>query len=423
MRRWRNVVARLVAVVGVAAVVGAMVSGFSGAAMAEGSSLAFTLSNVNAAGGSAVTMSFGPAGFGLPVVGNWDRAANGRDTVGVSLVDGAQRRWVLASGNSSGGATAPYNFLWGHAVCTPVAGNWQARGDAIGEACKDTHTNKWRWSLASGLAAGGAGVFRTYEFGAISCTPITGDWDGDDVDTVGVSCPTPDGGRQWVMTNRPGDGVHDPIRSISFGWGNAACTPVVGDWDGIAGANADTVGETCAPDGDGSWQWVLSNHNSGGGSDAVFNWGSPNLAPITGNWDGQATANHTNADTPGVVAGISTIPTRPGDYIIHDRDNISEVKSVGHRMMLDAGWPESEWTCLDQLWTGESHWQWNADNPRSSAYGIPQALPGSKMADAGADWQTNPVTQIRWGLGYIDGRYGTPCAALAFWQSHTPHWY
>ena len=69
----------------------------------------------------------------------------------------------------------------------------------------------------------------------------------------------------------------------------------------------------------------------------------------------------------------------------------------------------------------ESGWNPFADNPTSSAYGIPQALPGSKMASAGADWATNPVTQIRWGLGYIRDRYGSPCGAWA--HSEANGWY
>lgn len=86
-------------------------------------------------------------------------------------------------------------------------------------------------------------------------------------------------------------------------------------------------------------------------------------------------------------------------------------------------WTGSEWACLEELWTAESGWNHRADNPTSSAFGIPQALPGSKMAAAGADWQTSPRTQIAWGLGYIADRYGTPCRAWSFWNSHTPHWY
>lgn len=87
------------------------------------------------------------------------------------------------------------------------------------------------------------------------------------------------------------------------------------------------------------------------------------------------------------------------------------------------GFDSSQWTCLETLWQKESSWYWAADNPYSSAYGIPQALPGTKMATAGADWLINPATQITWGLGYIKGRYGTPCAAWAAWQSRSPHWY
>ncbi|MEN5073163.1 ubiquitin-like domain-containing protein [Isoptericola cucumis] len=86
-------------------------------------------------------------------------------------------------------------------------------------------------------------------------------------------------------------------------------------------------------------------------------------------------------------------------------------KAIGQAMAAERGWTGAEWPCLENLWDKESGWRWNADNPSSSAYGIPQALPGEKMATAGADWETNPSTQIEWGLGYIAGRYGSPCAA------------
>jgi len=80
-----------------------------------------------------------------------------------------------------------------------------------------------------------------------------------------------------------------------------------------------------------------------------------------------------------------------------------------------------QFQCLDKLWTRESNWRHTADNPNSSAYGIPQALPGKKMASAGKDWRTNPETQINWGLKYINSVYGSPCNAWAFWKKH--HWY
>ncbi|WP_455680216.1 aggregation-promoting factor C-terminal-like domain-containing protein [Streptomyces griseosporeus] len=88
----------------------------------------------------------------------------------------------------------------------------------------------------------------------------------------------------------------------------------------------------------------------------------------------------------------------------------------------DTAWANTtQWACLETLWDHESGWRWNATNPSSGAYGIPQALPASKMDVAGDDWHENPLTQIRWGLSYIDGRYGSPCNAWSFWQAN--HWY
>jgi hypothetical protein len=90
-------------------------------------------------------------------------------------------------------------------------------------------------------------------------------------------------------------------------------------------------------------------------------------------------------------------------------------------MLSSFGWSSSQFSCLVSLWNRESGWNTYASNPSSGAYGIPQALPGSKMASAGADWATNPATQIRWGLGYIQQVYGSPCAA---WDhSQAVGWY
>ena len=94
---------------------------------------------------------------------------------------------------------------------------------------------------------------------------------------------------------------------------------------------------------------------------------------------------------------------------------------LGMQMAAERGWKGGEWGCLYQLWNHESRWNHLAQNPSSGAYGIPQALPGSKMAGAGGDWATNPATQIRWGLNYIAGRYGTPCGAFNHWQNN--NWY
>jgi hypothetical protein len=89
-------------------------------------------------------------------------------------------------------------------------------------------------------------------------------------------------------------------------------------------------------------------------------------------------------------------------------------------MLASYGWSSSQFSCLQPLWQRESGWNVYAASP-SGAYGIPQALPGSKMASAGADWQTNAATQIRWGLGYIRATYGSPCAAWA--HSQATGWY
>jgi len=91
-------------------------------------------------------------------------------------------------------------------------------------------------------------------------------------------------------------------------------------------------------------------------------------------------------------------------------------QAIAYDMVIARGWDDSQFNCLVSLWNRESGWRTNAANA-SGAYGIPQALPGSKMSSAGADWQTNPATQITWGLGYISGRYGTPCGAWSSFQS------
>ncbi|MFI7575184.1 lytic transglycosylase domain-containing protein [Micromonospora sp. NPDC049497] len=96
-------------------------------------------------------------------------------------------------------------------------------------------------------------------------------------------------------------------------------------------------------------------------------------------------------------------------------------RKIGCALMLEKGFAIDQFPCLDKLWDKESGWNHKARNPSSGAYGIPQALPGSKMGSVADDWETNPTTQITWGLGYIEGRYGTPCKAWA--HSQDVGWY
>ncbi|MDQ1576973.1 MAG: hypothetical protein QOH55_2123 [Microbacteriaceae bacterium] len=96
-------------------------------------------------------------------------------------------------------------------------------------------------------------------------------------------------------------------------------------------------------------------------------------------------------------------------------------QAIALQMLQARGWGTDQYNCLVSLWNRESGWNVYSFNKSSGAYGIPQALPGSKMASAGANWQTNPATQITWGLGYITGRYGTPCGAWG--HSQSTGWY
>ena len=106
-----------------------------------------------------------------------------------------------------------------------------------------------------------------------------------------------------------------------------------------------------------------------------------------------------------------------------ERDRIATAppRELGQILAAERGFAGDQWSCLDSLWQRESNWNPSAENPSSGAYGIPQSLPGSKMATVAADWRTNPATQITWGLDYIVDRYGTPCGAWA--HSETNNWY
>jgi hypothetical protein len=114
--------------------------------------------------------------------------------------------------------------------------------------------------------------------------------------------------------------------------------------------------------------------------------------------------------------------TRSGGQVTRDQDlGGGDPRTIARILLPEFGFSADQFSCLDSLWTKESGWNPAADNPTSSAYGIPQALPGEKMASAGADWATNPATQIRWGLGYIAEVYGSPCGAWSHSQAN--NWY
>ncbi|GAB3577783.1 aggregation-promoting factor C-terminal-like domain-containing protein [Calidifontibacter terrae] len=123
---------------------------------------------------------------------------------------------------------------------------------------------------------------------------------------------------------------------------------------------------------------------------------------------------HAATAAPKAVAPKKVAPSRVATYS-------GDPRSIAMSMLASYGWSSGQFGCLNNLWNKESGWTVGATNGSSGAYGIPQSLPGSKMASAGSDWRTNPATQIRWGLGYIKASYGSPCGAWA--HSVATNWY
>ncbi|MEU9432963.1 transglycosylase SLT domain-containing protein [Streptomyces sp. NPDC048252] len=105
-----------------------------------------------------------------------------------------------------------------------------------------------------------------------------------------------------------------------------------------------------------------------------------------------------------------------GDFPIQSSYSIAQIQAMAAQMV-----PSGQFQCFSNIVDHESSWNYHAVNASSGAYGLFQALPAGKYASAGSDWQTNPATQIKWGLNYMDSRYGSPCEAWSFWQAN--HWY
>ncbi|GGW36893.1 aggregation-promoting factor C-terminal-like domain-containing protein [Streptomyces caelestis] len=104
------------------------------------------------------------------------------------------------------------------------------------------------------------------------------------------------------------------------------------------------------------------------------------------------------------------------DFPVATSYTIAQIQAMARQMV-----PAGQFQCFSNIVDHESDWNYKAVNPSSGAYGMFQALPGTKMSSAGADWRTNPATQIKWGLNYMNDRYGSPCDAWSFWQAN--NWY
>ena len=133
-----------------------------------------------------------------------------------------------------------------------------------------------------------------------------------------------------------------------------------------------------------------------------------------------AAATATALAAPAAVAKKVAAPKAAAAALTGTPKNGTPIQ-IANTKETQAGLSQQQWVCLDSLWYQESKFQANARNYRSGAFGIPQALPASRMASAGADWRTNPATQVKWGLSYIKIRYGTACNAWAHWKRD--RWY
>lgn len=137
---------------------------------------------------------------------------------------------------------------------------------------------------------------------------------------------------------------------------------------------------------------------------------------------GAASAGASASQHAAAGAVVAAAPSRAGTVAPFRFATKAYNQWWARKLMVRHGWTSgAQFRALVKLWDHESHWNHKSHNNGSGAHGIPQALPGSKMRSAGADWRTNPVTQIKWGLNYIDSRYGSPAAAWAHFQRHG--WY
>jgi hypothetical protein len=150
--------------------------------------------------------------------------------------------------------------------------------------------------------------------------------------------------------------------------------------------------------------------------------------PVTDSTTQQAPVTDSNLRSTVALTTVATVvktvvvkATITGSDVITARTG-SGAKLVASKWnALTYSWSDGQMGCLSTLWSRESHWNFRSRNSRSGAYGIPQANPGTKMASAGSDWRSNPITQIKWGMSYVNSRYGSPCGALS--QSNRFGWY
>jgi cell wall-associated NlpC family hydrolase len=191
--------------------------------------------------------------------------------------------------------------------------------------------------------------------------------------------------------------------------GSGATGTGPGGTGGLAGSsNPSSVGGS----GSGGSSGGLSSTSEAANIMAALGGSGSGSGGANGGTNGGVTTSTNGTSSGGPSGGAPSAPSNPTGNV-----------ALAKQMAAKRGWTGSNWNSLYALWMGESGFRTNATNPTSGAYGIPQALPASKMASAGADWRTNPATQETWGMDYIGGRYQTPDNAYAQWKARNPHWY
>ena len=215
-------------------------------------------------------------------------------------------------------------------------------------------------------------------------------------------------------TKAPRPLVIPQAKRILVASGIAAAATGVAVTTGVAGSTA------------GAMQLAAAGTGSSAGAQAAAAAAivAERTPAITRSLDRQALARTVKAAALSSTSGAAvtgSVSINPVVAAVKAAVTKGDPKAIAMALMPSFGFSTSDFSCIDQIWTQESGWNVHADNPSSGAYGIPQALPGSKMASAGADWQNDAATQIKWGLGYIKASYGTPCNAAAFKLAHG--WY
>jgi hypothetical protein len=195
------------------------------------------------------------------------------------------------------------------------------------------------------------------------------------------------------------------VVATGFAVGSGSLSLTTGDGDGGRTSTAAQVTQTGVGDAVGG--------QAGRAAADLAQADADREQPLVTRSDSRAKADPLKKDALSVGAGNTMSRTED----LSDEDP----RTIAKALLAEFGWSADQFGCLESLWDRESHWNPYAENSSSGAYGIPQSLPGSKMASVAPDWRTNPVTQIRWGLGYIADRYGSPCGAWGHSEGHG--WY